>query len=90
MYKDAGNTLVTDTKSSSSDQLGPGVYTSPIAGDWFPTDGKYVCAIYAKDKDAWNALNKAWMPEKVTADFQDPAQGEAGCEPTWWMIASMC
>ncbi|PSR81352.1 hypothetical protein BD289DRAFT_454851 [Coniella lustricola] len=83
-YIQNGNTLVVDPDSSSSDQLGPGVYTSPIAGDWYPTQGKYVCAIYA-DTTKWNLANKAWVPAKVTANFDTPSDDDEGCIPTWWM-----
>ncbi|KUI54663.1 hypothetical protein VP1G_02056 [Cytospora mali] len=84
LYEQNGNTLVMDPASGSSDQLGPGVYTSPKAGDWYPTQGKYVCAIYA-DTTQWNLANKAWVPEKVTANFETPSGDDQGCIPAWWM-----
>lgn len=87
-YQKAGNTVVMDPDSPSSDQLGPGAYTSPIAGDWYPTQGKYVCAIFANTAK-WNVVNKAWVPEKVTPNFEAPAEGEEGCLASWWMGTGM-
>ncbi|KAL9074799.1 MAG: hypothetical protein Q9157_004265 [Trypethelium eluteriae] len=69
-YQKAGNTL-TYKKGSSSDQLGPGVYISPVLGDWVM--GSWECAILA-DSDAWNKINKAWVPEIA----------DDGCTPLWW------
>ncbi|KAI0877250.1 hypothetical protein GGS24DRAFT_161912 [Hypoxylon argillaceum] len=75
-YHDAGNTLITPVlkNAPSSDQLGPGAYTSPTRGDWplVPPD-VWDCAILA-DSSAWNIANKAWVPK--TADD--------GCTALWY------
>ena len=71
-YHDAGNTL-TYKKGSSSDQLGPGAYISPILGDWPTSDAYWDCAIFA-DTLPWDLVNKAWVP----------ATAEDGCTPLWW------
>lgn len=84
-YEKNGNKLVMDTRPRpSSDQLGPGVYISPKAGDWFPSPGKYVCALYA-DTTQWDPANKAWVPEKITVNFDTPSEDDEGCIPAWWM-----
>ena len=41
------------------------------------TDTNWDCAILA-DSDAWNLVNKAWVPE--TADD--------GCTPLWYNVGS--
>lgn len=56
-------------------QLGQGTYASPQIADWPGSQNAWFCAILA-DEDAWNRVNKAWVPE--TADD--------GCTPLWWEV----
>ncbi|RDL34767.1 Uncharacterized protein BP5553_07895 [Venustampulla echinocandica] len=71
-YKNAGNTLAW-SESRSSDQLGEGVYISPRIADWPGASTNWDCAILA-DSNAWNLVNKAWVP------------ASDGCTPLWWKI----
>ncbi|KAH0556558.1 hypothetical protein GP486_005585 [Trichoglossum hirsutum] len=70
-YKAAGSTLTWDG-SQNSQQLGPGVYISPVYADWAgAANDPWYCVILA-DSDAWNLVNKAWIP------------GTDGCKELWW------
>ncbi|KAK4989970.1 hypothetical protein LTR50_002881 [Elasticomyces elasticus] len=53
-------------QAGSSDQLGKGVYMSPILGDWPGAANGNYCAILA-DSTAWNNVKKAYVPSE-TAD----------------------
>ncbi|ELR06920.1 hypothetical protein VC83_05928 [Pseudogymnoascus destructans] len=55
----------------SSDQLGQGVYLSPVLGDWPGEANGYFCAILA-DSTAWNNINKVYMPKETTDESPKP------------------
>jgi len=72
------NKSLVQSNNQSPQQLGAGVYISDNFQDWYPNDpDPWDCAIFSADSDAWDMVNKAWMPRSFT-------NGDDVCLELWY------
>jgi hypothetical protein len=73
-----------ESNGSGGQQTGAGTYISPELESGWGEDDDWDCGIFV-DPDAWDAQNKAWMPESWVSP---PAEGEeedgGECLNLWW------
>lgn len=63
--------------------LGPGQYLTPGFQEWDGPATGWDCAVFV-DPDAWNAVNKAWLPSVGTTD--NTAGMDSCAMPLWYRL----
>ncbi|PNS16970.1 hypothetical protein CAC42_4934 [Sphaceloma murrayae] len=93
-YSQNGNKLLFDPtfQSSSSDQLGPGVYLSPDPYGWIASDttlgvGHWRCAVFANEAQ-WLRVKVAWIPREWGPDPPPGSTQQCDVGNCWYPVGT--